>query len=413
MQMNVKPFEISKYVVVDAWKKVKQNKGSAGIDDMTIEQYEANLKDNLYKLWNRMSSGSYMPKPVKQVLIPKKNGKMRPLGIPTVEDRIAQMVVKTYLEPACEQRFVEDSYGYRPNKSALDAVGVARKRCWKYDWVVEFDIVGLFDNIDHDLLFKAVDTINDRKWVRLYLYRWCTAPVVDGNGDVHERTSGTSQGGVTSPLLANLFLHYAFDKWMEREFPFCPFERYADDAVVHCRTRGEAESLLAALDARMKECRLQLHPDKTRIVYCKDKERRGDYPVTQFDFLGYTFAPLFIVDRTGRGQVNFLARASKASCKSLRAKVKDMNLRSRAHSKIEMLAEDINPMVRGWLQYFTKYCKSAVTKSMQYINKCLVKWAMCKYKRFRGHKIRVTEWLKEVAKREPNMFVHWEYGWRP
>lgn len=413
MQENAKPFEISKYVVMDAWEKVRQNRGSAGIDGVTIEQYEANLKDNLYKLWNRMSSGSYMPKPVKQVLIPKKNGKMRPLGIPTVEDRVAQMVVKTYLEPACEQRFVEDSYGYRPAKSALDAVSAARKRCWKYDWVVEFDIVGLFDNIDHDLLFKAVDTVNDRKWVRLYLYRWCTAPVVDAQGDVHERTSGTSQGGVTSPLLANLFLHYAFDKWMEREFPFCPFERYADDAVVHCRTRGEAERLLAKLDARMRECRLQLHPDKTRIVYCKDKDRRGDYPVTQFDFLGYTFAPLFIVDRTGRGQVNFLARASKASCKSFRAKVKGMNLHSRAHSKIEMLAEDMNPMIRGWLQYFTKFCKSAVRQTMRYINERLVKWAMCKYKRFRGHKRRATKWLKELAEREPNMFAHWEYGWGP
>lgn len=413
MQENAKPYEISKHVVMDAWKKVKANGGGAGIDGVTLDEYEERLKDNLYKLWNRMSSGCYFPKPVKQVLIPKKNGKMRPLGIPTVEDRVAQMVVKTYLEPACESRFVEDSYGYRPSKSALDAVGAARKRCWKYDWVVEFDIVGLFDNIDHDLLFKAVDTVNDRSWVRLYLRRWCTAPVVDAEGVEHERTSGTSQGGVTSPLLANLFLHFAFDKWMGREHPDCPFERYADDAVVHCRTQQEAERVLVDLDARMHECRLRLHPEKTRIVYCKDKDRRGDYPVTRFEFLGYAFEPTYIVDRTGRGQVNFLAKASGSACKAFRGKVKQMNLHSRAHSKIEMLAEDLNPMVRGWLLYFTKYCKSAVRKTMRYVNERLVKWAMSKYKRFRGRKTRAVEWLKRLSEREPNMFAHWQYGWRP
>lgn len=413
MQRNAKPFEISKYVVMNAWEEVRRNRGGAGIDGITIDQYESNLKDHLYKLWNRMSSGSYMPKPVKQVLIPKKNGKMRPLGIPTVEDRIAQMVVKIYLEPACEMRFVDSSYGYRPARSALDAIGAARKHCWKYDWVVEFDIVGLFDNIDHELLFKAVDTVNKEKWIRLYLQRWCTAPVVDSKGVAHERTSGTSQGGVTSPLLANLFLHYAFDKWMQREFPTCPYERYADDAVIHCRTRKEAENLLARLDLRMQEVHLQLHPEKTRIVYCKDKDRYGDFPVTRFDFLGYTFAPLFIVDRTGRGQVNFLPRVSKDSCKAFRGKVKSLRLRSRSHSKIEMLAEELNPMIKGWLNYFTAFCKSAVKQTMQYINSCLVSWAMAKYKRFRGHKMRAVQWLKDLACREPKIFVHWLLGWKP
>lgn len=413
MQKTAKPFEISKYVVMDAWKKVKANRGSAGVDGVSLDEYESELKGNLYKLWNRMSSGSYLPKPVKQVLIPKKNGKMRPLGIPTVEDRVAQMVVKMYLEPACERKFTESSYGYRAGKSALDAVGAARKNCWKYDWVVEFDIVGLFDNIDHELLFKAVDTVTSEKWMKLYLKRWCTAPVVDEEGFLHERTSGTSQGGVTSPLLANLFLHYAFDKWMERDHPYCPYERYADDAVIHCRTQGEAKHLLESLDVRMKECKLQLHPDKTQIVYCKDKDRRGDYPVTRFEFLGYAFEPTFIKDRRGRGQVNFLAKASKSACKSIRSKVKALHLHSKAHSKIEMLAEELNPMLRGWLQYFSQYCKSEVKDSMVYANRRLVRWAMCKYKRFRGRKKRAIVWLQGLCKREPNLFAHWQYGWRP
>jgi len=287
--MTNKPFDISRYQFTEAFEEVRRNKGAAGVDGQTIEYYERGLDGNLYKLWNRMSSGTYFPKPVKQVLIPKKNGKKRPLGIPTVEDRVAQTVVKNNIEPMLEEVFIEDSYGYRPGKSATDAIAATRKRCWKYDWVVEFDIIGLFDNIDHELLFKALDFHIDEKWAKLYLQRWCTASMIGADGHEVGRTSGVSQGGVTSPIMANLFMHYVFDKWMTRNFPQCPYERFADDAVIHCTTLPQAQTVLCALDERVTECKLKLHPEKTRIVYCKDGNRAKEYPDTSFDFLGFSF----------------------------------------------------------------------------------------------------------------------------
>jgi RNA-directed DNA polymerase len=217
-----KPFTIPKRLVYDAWKAVKVNAGSAGVDKETIDDFEADLTNNLYRLWNRMSSGSYFPPPVKAVAIPKKNGGERILGVPTVADRVAQMVVKQVLEPNLEPIFLPDSYGYRPGKSALDAVAVTRKRCWQYDWVLEFDIKGLFDNIDHALLRKALEKHTDCEWVRLYIGRWLTAPLQRADGTLVERIKGTPQGGVVSPVLANLFLHYAFDAWMARTFPGIP-----------------------------------------------------------------------------------------------------------------------------------------------------------------------------------------------
>lgn len=267
---KTKPYEISKTVVWEAYKRVKANKGAAGVDDESIEEFETNLKDNLYKIWNRMSSGSYFPPPVKAVEIPKKNGGVRVLGVPTVSDRIAQMTVKIYFEPLVEPYFYDDSYGYRPNKSAIDAIAITRERCWRYDWVLEFDIKGLFDNIDHDLLMKAVRKHTDCKWILLYIERWLKTPFQCKEGKVVERMAGTPQGGVISPVLANLFLHYTFDRWMGMNHPNNPWARYADDAVVHCRTQEEAENLLQSLKKRFEECNLQLHPDKTRIVYCKD-----------------------------------------------------------------------------------------------------------------------------------------------
>lgn len=410
---NSKSFEIDKYVVRDAWEKVRANGGSAGIDGVSIADFEENLKDNLYKIWNRMSSGSYFPKPVMAVEIPKKTGGVRVLGIPTVSDRVAQMVAKMYFEPQVEPLFHEDSYGYRPSRSPLDAVGVTRQRCWRYDWVVEFDIKGLFDNIDHALLMRAVDMHASQAWVRLYIKRWNTTPIISMEGEVQERNSGVSQGGVISPVCANLFLHYAFDTWVERTFPQVKFERYADDAVIHCRTRGEAERVLKELDERMKECRLELHPEKTRIAYCADKDRRANYPNTSFDFLGYTFQAIFIKDRTGRTQKNFLPQVSKKSAKDFRGRLKRLNLHKRSGSKIDMLAEDINPMVRGWLNYYAKYCPSGVKRTMDALNDRLVRWAMMKYKRFQGRRKRATMWLREVAAREPSLFAHWERGWLP
>ena len=297
-----KPFQIDKRRVYEAYKAVKSNGGAAGVDRQTIEQFEADLGGNLYKIWNRMSSGTYFPPPVLAVSIPKKSGGQRILGVPTVSDRIAQMVVKQLIEPDLDPIFLPDSYGYRPRKSALDAVGATRERCWKYDWVLEFDIKGLFDNIDHELLLRAVRKHVKYKWALLYIERWLTAPMEQGGNRI-ERTRGTPQGGVISPILSNLFLHYTFDLWMRRAHPDLPWCRYADDGLVHCRSAQEAEALKAELQVRLAECRLELHPTKTKIVYCKDGKRKGMYPNVGFDFLGYGFPTAAGPELSKRGTV--------------------------------------------------------------------------------------------------------------
>ena len=279
-----KPYVISKWLVSRAYRLVKANAGAAGVDKETIETFEKDLENNLYKIWNRMSSGSYFPSPVRAVPIPKKSGGQRILGVPTVADRVAQTVVRMIVEPTLEQIFLPDSYGYRPKKSALDAIGVTRKRCWQYDWVLEFDISGLFDNISHPLLLKAARKHVKEDWALLYIERWLTAPMELEDGTRIERTKGTPQGGVISPVMANLFLHYAFDAWMGREHPELPWCRYADDGLVHCRTLEEAEAVKAALQKRLAECGLEMHPTKTRIIYCMDDRRKGKYPETSFDF---------------------------------------------------------------------------------------------------------------------------------
>ena len=319
---RAKPFNISKHAVFEAWQRVRANKGAEGVDAQTIAAFEENLKGNLYKIWNRMSSGSYFPPPVKTVAIPKKTGGERILGIPTVSDRVAQMVAKLYFEPLVEPHFHEDSYGYRPNKSAIQAIAVTRKRCWRYDWVLEFDIKGLFDNIEHELLMKAVRHHTKCEWTLLYIERWLKAPFQKENGTLIERTKGTPQGGVISPVLANLFLHYVFDKWMEQNQSQNPFCRYADDGIAHCRTRSEAEELLKMLDIRFKECGLELHPEKTKIVYCKDDDRRGDYPGTSFDFLSYTFRPRRAKNRWGKYFISFLPGVSNKAGKAMRQKAR-------------------------------------------------------------------------------------------
>jgi len=408
---NSKPYKISKQIVWIAYKKVKANKGSAGIDGMSFEKYEEHLTNNLYKLWNRMSSGSYFPKAVKAVEIPKKNGGTRRLGIPTIDDRIAQMTAKMIVEPTIDRLFHKDSYGYRPNKSAIDAVGIARKRCWEHDYVIDLDIKGMFDNIDHELLMKAVRKHVKEPWILLYMERWLKAPFQMETGEMIPRTAGTPQGGVISPILANLFMHYAFDLWMTRNHGNNPFERYADDTVVHCRTEQEANQLLAEIDARLKECKLELHPTKTKIVYCQDKERQKQHPNTAFDFLGYTFRKVLIKDRLGRLQMNFIASVSKNAGQTLKDKVKSLKIHKRTGSKIEMIAEKLNPILRGWMNYFGKFNRSAMKRTLDCVQRRLIKWAMCKFKRFRKHRRRAEEWLLQVRKRKPYMFAHWAlYG---
>ena len=408
---TTKPFTISKQMVYAAFKAVKANAGAAGVDHQSIEDFEKDLKDNLYKIWNRMSSGSYFPPPVKAVAIAKKKGGERILGVPTVADRVAQMVVKMTFEPAVEPIFLPDSYGYRPGKSALDAVGVTRQRCWRYDWVLEFDIKGLFDNIDHELLLRAVHKHTTCKWVRLYSERWLKAPMQLADETWVPRTRGTPQGGVVSPVLSNLFLHYAFDVWMTRTFPSMPWCRYADDGLIHCKTEPEAQAIKVALTARLTECGLELHPDKTSIVYCKDGSRKETYPNTQFDFLGYTFRPRVVKNRKRNSVfVNFTPAVSSTALKAMRQTTRRRNFRNRSDLSLEDIARYHNPVLRGWLEYYGRYYPSAMYPVLRHFNLMLVAWAMRKYRRLKGHKVRAARFMEGIAKRQPHLFVHWQRG---
>lgn len=410
---KTKPYEISKHVVLEAFQRVKARKGAAGIDDESLTAFEANLKNNLYKIWNRMSSGSYFPPPVKAVEIPKKTGGKRILGIPTVADRVAQMVVKIYFEPSVEPYFHPDSYGYRPGKSAIDAVAVTRQRCWRYNWVLDFDIKGLFDNIDHALLMKAVRKHTDNPWVILYISRWLKAPFQMPDDTMKERTKGTPQGGVISPVLANLFLHYAFDMWMVRNHSNKPFARYADDAVVHCRSMQEAKKLYRSLKARFAECELELHPDKTRIVYCKDDDRKGNYLKTKFDFLGYTFRPRRSKNRYGRFFINFTPAVSSKAKKAMRQTIRGWRMHLKPEKTLEDLSRMFNPVIRGWINYYGRFYKSELYAVLRHMDRALVRWARRKYKRLETHHRRANHWLGKIAKRESKLFVHWQMGIHP
>jgi len=378
---KTKPFEISKQVVWKAYKRVKANQGAAGIDEESITKFEENLKDNLYKIWNRMSSGTYFPPPVKAVEIPKKSGGKRVLGIPTVADRVAQMVAKMYLEPEVEPHFLADSYGYRPGKSALDAVGVTRQRCWRYDWLLEFDIKGLFDNISHELLMRAVRKHTASKWLILYIERWLKAPFQTADGRLIERESGTPQGGIVSPVLANLFLHYAFDLWMARNRPQNPWARYADDGVAHCRSLAETEELLKQLQSRFAECGLELHPEKTRIVYCQDDDRREQYHQTKFDFLGYTFRARRSKNRRGKLFINFTPGVSRKASKAMRQTIRGWRLQLKPDKSIEDISHMFNPVIRGWINYYGRFYKSELYSVLRHLNRALVQWVRRKYKR--------------------------------
>ena len=404
---QAKPFDIPKRWVWDAYKRVKSNWGAAGVDDQSIEAFEEDLSNNLYKLWNRLSSGSYFPPPVKRVEIQKRGGGVRPLGIPTVSDRIAQTVVKSYLEPELEKVFHPDSYGYRSGKSALDAVGVARKRCWRYNWVLNLDLQAYFDTISHDLLMRAVRKHTDCRWVVLYIERWLKAPVQLPDGSLEPREMGSPQGSVVSPLLANLFLHYAFDRWMSVHYSSIPFERYADDILCHCRSEAQARELWTALERRFAECGLKLHPDKTTIVYCKDDDRRGNYPNEKFDFLGYTFRPRRSKNRWGKDFVNFTPGISNDAAKAIRQTIGRWRLHCRIDKKVDDLARMFNPVIQGWINYYGRYYKSALYPTLRYLDQGLTSWARSKYKRLRRHRRRSEHWLRRVAGRSPRLFAHW------
>lgn len=407
---KTKPYTLSKRLFVEAYRKVKANAGGAGVDQQSLKDFERDLKNNLYKLWNRMSSGSYFPPAVKAVPIPKKSGGERILGVPTVGDRICQMVVKQVFEPAVEKHFLPDSYGYRPQKSALDAIGVTRQRCWRYDWVLEYDIKGLFDNIPHDKLMKAVCKHTQEKWVRLYIERWLKAPLQQSDGREVVRNCGTPQGGVISPVLSNLYLHYVNDVWMHRHYPSTPWCRYADDGLVHCKTEQEAQKMLAVLTERFASCGLTLHPEKTKIVYCKDGKRKGRHENTSFDFLGYTFRARGCRSAKGVTFSGFAPAVSKSSLKSLRAAIRKDKLHRRTELSLEQIAKWYNPKLQGWLNYYGRYYGSELYKLWGYFNKKLVSWAMRKYRRLKGRKTRACIQMRKVAKERSGLFVHWRKG---
>jgi RNA-directed DNA polymerase len=407
LKSQAKPFEISKWEVKEAWEEVRANRGAPGVDGQSIADFEKDLKNNLYRVWNRMSSGSYFPPPVRAVAIPKPGGRgTRMLGIPAVADRVAQTVVARHLMRRVDPVFHPDSFGYRPGRSALDAVEKCRERCWKRDWVVEFDISQFFDSVPWDLLVKAVEAHTDVVWVKLYVQRWLAAPLKMPDGTLLERELGTPQGAPVSPVLANLFLHYAFDVWMAREFPTVWFERYADDAVLHCVTERQARQVLAALTDRMAEVGLRLHPTKTRIVYCQDGRRQRSSEHTAFTFLGYTFRARRNRTRHGRLFLSFDPAVSKDALKRMGRELRSWQLHTRSDLSFSDLARWINPVVAGWLNYYGRFRPWELHRFVMRINAYLVRWIRQKYKRL-APKRKAHAKLVEIARRYPRMFAQW------
>jgi group II intron reverse transcriptase/maturase len=410
IDLNIaKPYDIPKRLVWDAWKKVKANKGVAGVDDESIAEFENNLRSGLYKIWNRMSSGSYMPPLVKRVEIAKSDGKTRPLGIPTVGDRVAQMVVKKVLEPEWDQQFHPSSFGYRPGKSAHDAVQQAKTNCWKYGWVIDLDIKGFFDNLDHTLLMKAVRTKTDNPWAILYIERWIKAGVLMPDGTRCLPQKGTPQGGVVSPLLANLFLHFVFDKWMARHHAGLPFERYADDIIVHCETQAQATILLREIGQRMVECGLNLHPEKTKVACCNPRLKVRPEVPTQFDFLGFTFRRRVSRRKDGVKFTGFRPGISNKAKKTIVRDMRDWKLHAMATKTITDVSREFNAQIRGWLNYYGKFHKSAMSHLVYMIDLRLIHWACAKYRKYTGRFMRAVRWIGKVKMRCPELFAHWRF----
>lgn len=400
---------------MEAYRRVKANKGEAGIDDATIAAFEKNLKDNLYKIWNRMSSGCYQPPPVKRVEIPRSNGAERVLDIPEVSDRVAQMVVVLTIAPQIAPYFHENSYAYWKEESALQAIGAAKERCRQYGWVVDLDISQFFDSIDHVLLMEALQKHMPCKWVLLFIRRWLAVPCEKKDGRRIPEKKGVPQVSVIGPVLANLFLHFAFDEWMKRNFPFIPFERYGDDCICHCESRRQAEYLKAAIRKRLKECKLELNEEKTRIVYCKDSNRKEEYEVIQFDFLGYTFRPRPVKSQKGEYFTGFKPSISNRSMKRICDKIGEWNPRYwiQASFTLEEIAREINPVIQGWINYYGVFDPSMLKKHLKYIDLRLASWVRMKFKRFRGRQRASNYLLGNIARKHPTLFAHWKWGYKP
>jgi RNA-directed DNA polymerase len=405
-----KSLPISKRMVYDSYLKVMDKDGGAGIDHQRIEQFNEDLKDNLYKIWNRMSSGSYFPPPVRTVFIPKKQGGERPLGIPTVGDRIAQGVVKDCLEPSLEAIFHTSSFGYRPGRSAHHAIQQCQDNCIRYGWVIDVDLKGFFDNISHEILLGLLQRHTVEKWVLLYAERWLQAGVQQKDGSVMTRTKGTPQGGVISPLFANLYLHHGFDKWMDDENPENPFERYADDIVIHCNSKEEAEQLLEKLKARMQEYKLELHEEKTKMVYCKNYLRDEKHDNNSFTFLSYSFQPRTVRDKFGRKNrlVVFNAAISQPAKASIREKLREVLPPKWSNQTLIWFAQRLNPKIRGWIHYYAKFNQQVAYKVFYYLNELIRRWIKNKYKM--GSKTAVYEKYAMLQSINPHLFYHWRLG---
>lgn len=404
-----KTVPVTKEMVKAAYRKVKSNQGSAGVDKQSLEEFQKDLSNNLYVLWNRLSSGSYMPKPVRSVSIPKSNGKKRVLGIPTVSDRIAQQVVKDYLEPRLEAQFQENSYGYRPLKSAHQAVTAVQENVRQYAWVIDMDIKSFFDEVDHELLMKAVERHVPEKWVKMYVRRWLESPAQQSDGTLIQKEGrGTPQGGVISPLLANLFLHYVLDKWLSKHYPGIAFVRYADDIVIHCQTETEAKQLQEAIRARLTECKLRLSEEKTKVVYCQNYRRpkRKDYG-KKFDFLGFTFKPKTIASNRGGLFLGYGCAISQKSQTRIVEGWKQLNLHRRSDLTIQDIANLVNPQMLGIIRYYGKFKLLELTRLMRHFELRLVKWVLNKYKKFKGSYSAAYRWIKYLKRSYPTMFYYW------
>jgi len=409
---ETKSVPVSKEQVWDAYKKVRSNAGSAGVDGVSMEAYDANRSAHLYKLWNRMASGSYFPPPVKEVEVPKKDGKIRKLGIPTISDRVAQMVVKDYLEPRFEKIFSPHSYGYRPGKNAHQALSAVRENVRMLDWVIDLDIKGFFDNIDHGKLMLAVKRHVPEKWCLMYIERWLQMPVLTKSGELTQKQGkGTPQGGVLSPLLANLFLHYAMDKWLEQTHSAVRYERYADDAILHCKSKVQADYVVRNLNKRMKQCGLELHPEKTKLVYCRDHRRQGDHPMVKFDFLGYSFQPRTAKSkRDGALYLGYDCAISISSKKRIAEKMRELGIEHLTHKSIVGVAQFLEPYIRGWINYYGKFRLWEMNPVFQWLRRRLVMWARKRYKRYKTSINRAYAWLKRVKEQYPTLFYHWRVG---
>jgi group II intron reverse transcriptase/maturase len=409
--VTAKGIPITRSMVWQAYKKVRRNKGSGGVDGISLKTYENNLEDNLYKLWNRLTSGSYFPKAVREVSIPKKDGKQRKLGIPTISDRIAQQVIKDYLEGRFEREFHNNSYGYRPMKSAHQALEEVRKNVWKLDWVVDMDIKGFFDEVSHELLMKALIKHVPENWVLMYIKRWLESPKETTSKElVYREGKGTPQGGVISPLLANLFLHYVFDKWMGKTYPELMFVRYADDIIVHCRTEREAEKVIEAIKSRMSACQLRLHEVKTKIVYCKKYKNRSANKTVKFDFLGFSFQPRPTASRDGKMFLGYDCAISQSSKNKILSEIRSTKFQRWTFRRIEEIAEFFNAKILGWINYYGKFRKHRLNPLFRVLEGRLIEWARRRYKRLNKSYVKACKWCYRFKENNVSLFAHWARG---